>query len=700
MSDPDLEIVAKKVAEMIWPRIQNLHAKVSSLASTPMSNTPSKNYFFLFLGFEAPGPSTVFYYVNDEWMAKELYKLFESNPGESRELKISYLMIDGNDISQLVLLQESVDELSIYTDPDLGVYDPKPSECLIRMAQYYSRAKNWEIALGSIRKQKLTANEIQGSSVQADSMLTDSEIQAFETVRNLLEKHRLIFLYFAVPRQFDPSVTGNSWQTVTLAPEIFRKFEVEEIDDNGDFLFTYRRRLEQFAQACFRRFGSGQGNKPRVPLEDDTIVEVEGGTLPFWRLDEVACVHLEESAEQILFALRDATRKKCGQMLQGFIPAIKSSLHDANKPKWYASDSVRWEYLSQIDAILHELRTFEPSDFDSSGAASSQEPTKYPENKASLTSEQTLDDLLKGLSEEDCRNASNILLMLFAQAYFKMLEETTSISEWLTQMDMELNHSYIWIVQNLTNLLKNCPHLRDFPTTFEPIFEDLYPGTIEDIEWKLMVAPHAENFLSVVQKYTLKKGFYAPEEGSPAWIMVQLFRPGVDEAIERASNYNLRLRKLKQQVLQKNSPVPKPNTSDVDSQSKESTKSDDTVQNALKFGFAELDKCTWSDVAILFINSETVFVKIKEHSKRLVFSDFGMEQKNTRRPTVQWHLLYDFAREHGTLDWTSRRASQDNRKRREKLSAQLKDFFGIPGEPINKTADGKGWVTIFKCDEY
>ncbi|MFZ4082040.1 MAG: hypothetical protein ACOYKN_12485 [Pirellula sp.] len=510
MNDPDLEIVATKVVEMIWLRFQNRYAAASLFTSTPMSNTASTNRFFLSVGSEAPGPSSVFYYVNDEWMAAELCNLFKSEPGEAFDQQISYFMIDGNDISQLVLLQESVDELAIYTEPDLGVYDAKPSAWMLQKASCFSRAQRWESTLESLRKQKAAASKNQSSSEQSDSKVSDS--------------------------------------------------------------------------------GSG-------------------------------------------------------------------------------------------------------------GSASSKERKNDTGSRATSASEQTLEDLLKEVPEEDCRNASHILLMLFAQAYYKMLEETTSISEWLTQMDMELNHSYLWTVQNLTSLLKNCPHLSDFPMKFEPIFEDLYPGTIEDVEWKLMVAPHAENFLSAVQKYTLKKGFYDPEEGSPAWIMVQLFRPGVDEAIERASNYNLRLRKLKQQILQKNSPSPKPNPSGGDSQSKKPTKPDDAVQNALKFGFVELDKCTWSDVAILFINSETVFVKIKEHSKRLVFSDFGMEQKNTRRPTVQWHLLYDFAREHGTLDWTSRRASQENRKRREKLSARLKDFFGIPGEPINKTADGKGWVTVFKCDE-
>jgi hypothetical protein len=64
-----------------------------------------------------------------------------------------------------------------------------------------------------------------------------------------------------------------------------------------------------------------------------------------------------------------------------------------------------------------------------------------------------------------------------------------------------------------------------------------------------MVAPHADGFLAAVQRYVLKKGTYDPEEGSPAWIMVQLFRPGVETAIERAENYNRRLCKARQRMF-------------------------------------------------------------------------------------------------------------------------------------------------------
>lgn len=150
---------------------------------------------------------------------------------------------------------------------------------------------------------------------------------------------------------------------------------------------------------------------------------------------------------------------------------------------------------------------------------------------------------------EDRRNSGLILLMLLAQAYYKMLECAISNASWCTALDMELNQSYLWTVTSLTNLLKNHPDLKDFPDKFEPLFPDLYPSTIGDSEWQDMVAPDAESFLSTVQKYVTTKGIYDAEQGSPGWIFVELYRPAVSTAIERALAYNKKMLQHTRAVL-------------------------------------------------------------------------------------------------------------------------------------------------------
>ena len=149
---------------------------------------------------------------------------------------------------------------------------------------------------------------------------------------------------------------------------------------------------------------------------------------------------------------------------------------------------------------------------------------------------------LPEITSEETRNAGLILLMLFAQAYYKLIECTLSFASWCAALDLELNESYLWTVSNITNLLKNHKGLEDFPIGFEPLFPDLYPSTIQDQECDDDARPAVEEFLATVQKYVHSKGTYDPEEKSPGWILVEMFRPGVNTAIERATVYNKRMK--------------------------------------------------------------------------------------------------------------------------------------------------------------
>jgi hypothetical protein len=147
-----------------------------------------------------------------------------------------------------------------------------------------------------------------------------------------------------------------------------------------------------------------------------------------------------------------------------------------------------------------------------------------------------------GMTPEDRLNSALNLLFLLAQAYYKILECVVSSATWFCALDLELNESYLWTINNLKNLLANHEDLRDFPEPFEPVFPDLYPSTIVDVDWQDMVAPDVEKFLSTVQRYVRSRGMRVPEQSSPAWIFVELFRPSAEEAVGRASAYSKRMR--------------------------------------------------------------------------------------------------------------------------------------------------------------
>lgn len=163
-----------------------------------------------------------------------------------------------------------------------------------------------------------------------------------------------------------------------------------------------------------------------------------------------------------------------------------------------------------------------------------------PNDAAAETTDRKPDELQ--MPVEDRRNSGLNLLFLLAQAYYKILECVISTASWCCALDLELNESYLWTITSLTNLLKNHEDLRDFPGKFEPAFPDLYPSTIRDVDWDDMVAPDVEQFLSTVQRYVRSSGIYPPEKSSPAWVFVELFRPSITTAIERAIAYSKRMR--------------------------------------------------------------------------------------------------------------------------------------------------------------
>ena len=112
--------------------------------------------------------------------------------------------------------------------------------------------------------------------------------------------------------------------------------------------------------------------------------------------------------------------------------------------------------------------------------------------------------------------------------------------------------------------------------------------------------------------------------------------------------------------------------------------------------FATPAGARWSDVRIRFTDAHTVSLTVKEQAGVFDYSSMGMGVARTRKPDVQWALLYAFAKGRGILDWLSPEASPKNQKRRERLAEKLQAFFGIAGDPIR--IEGKGWATLFRAE--
>jgi hypothetical protein len=104
----------------------------------------------------------------------------------------------------------------------------------------------------------------------------------------------------------------------------------------------------------------------------------------------------------------------------------------------------------------------------------------------------------------------------------------------------------------------------------------------------------------------------------------------------------------------------------------------------------------WSDVEIEFKDGETVSVKISDQREVLSFTQLGLCDSRSGKPSKQWELLRTFAENHGVMTWQSPGACRQNRKRRELLNDSLRKFFDIDGDPIELTDDKKGWRCVIR----
>ena len=108
--------------------------------------------------------------------------------------------------------------------------------------------------------------------------------------------------------------------------------------------------------------------------------------------------------------------------------------------------------------------------------------------------------------------------------------------------------------------------------------------------------------------------------------------------------------------------------------------------------------CNWSAVKIRFLDGDTVTISAGEASGRYLYSQMGFAKGSNKRVNLQWELLRSLAAGYGVMTWNSPGASRKNQKRRERLSATLIQFFGIPEDPIQLLPDRSGWKTHFVLD--
>ena len=112
----------------------------------PSTGSQGKEYQVSYLHTSARLDSgTVFYTVTGETRAKLLLQLFHKQYS-SDSTGYRFVMTPAEEVepAEQVLLQEALDWLKIYDDPDPGIYDPPPTQDIMDRAEYARRAHNWD----------------------------------------------------------------------------------------------------------------------------------------------------------------------------------------------------------------------------------------------------------------------------------------------------------------------------------------------------------------------------------------------------------------------------------------------------------------------------------------------------------------------------------------------------------------------------
>ena len=187
-----------------------------------------------------------------------------------------------------------------------------------------------------------------------------TDIQEIEKVLQILlyaiEKHRLTFLYFAGAERINPSIPPNGRKDALNKDDLrHNEIPVKDIDNNGDFLFKYRHIMDGFAQKAVSQFGTA-GTKPKTMTRDGKFIDIEGGSYPFWRLDEIACEYLEKTGDAILEACKQLLEIDTTEVCHALSEQAMNVIHDNDQPRWYSSVLVKWEYLLRSDEAIASLK--------------------------------------------------------------------------------------------------------------------------------------------------------------------------------------------------------------------------------------------------------------------------------------------------------------------------------------------------------
>lgn len=185
-------------------------------------------------------------------------------------------------------------------------------------------------------------------------------VERLEKLLRAVEFHRLLFLYFATANRRNPNaIHSRSGINERVFGDDTRGWAkmVDAIDPAGEFLWTHRRVLDDYALRAIGRFGPGEGAQPTTRDESGREIPVEGGTYPYWTLEDYCSPQLEQSSDVILEVCRALAEVASIEPLVNLVRDVSRAARPEHHDRWHPDVIVPWSYLSTLDSLIARVKT-------------------------------------------------------------------------------------------------------------------------------------------------------------------------------------------------------------------------------------------------------------------------------------------------------------------------------------------------------
>ncbi|MEW6199138.1 MAG: hypothetical protein AB1601_10830 [Planctomycetota bacterium] len=512
---------------------------MSSQARTP----ESESYLFVIGdGREDVSHNTVFHRAADAELAASICRLCEREYGG--EVRFSHRLSSSFSPDDQVLLDEALDELIIYDDPDPGIYDPPPTRQTLFRAQCARRCQRWEEMLRNRRTperapaQPAPRPRSAGSSESSECRLTDDDLLKIcgighddteLTPEHIAELHRVACLIG--PRYVG---TGASLElALSLLASVLGSFPRH----NPTHLpFGYQ----------------GPTIKSHGWLDCD-ILERTGKQIVglLWAdcAPDTVALRVEHAiSEAVRLGFLEETRYDAWRpgmpSGSGWRVALAATTYGVAKARPATAPTAADDHVTagQRDAAAGPIPDGKRIPETSTDAAKSSD-VPCPEGQSGETLSEPPPEVaeflgqLQRLTATEQAHVLRLQLFLYAQAYHNLVEAVANSP--IGWVDTELNGWYLQIIKVIQNLLA-LPEFADFPGGFEPVAPNLFPCSDLDVGWEDCIGPPVMDFLGRAQAFMLNSGPVTPENQDFVNNLVAICRDKCVQASEVAARFRQR----------------------------------------------------------------------------------------------------------------------------------------------------------------